>query len=310
MRNGRDKRRVKGVPREVELARIKEETSRKRRRRIVGWVASIGLLTTLATATLPNVITRIKDPIKAEQTVRISFEEALNNPNLRQTYLRQVADPLIKDVEQEFDAQGFIGRIVYDPNFEILEETSKKGLRKFAGDPKKEAYFRSTLRSIEEAREDREFGHLGQTFLPSTEACKRNPSDIHIGNLTFERAIVASEEDLKAIFDHELFHGVVYFRGMPIKKGLVNLNPKKDASMINPELISICDEVLAYHRELGLIEKGVRRVSSLFRQRTIATYNDFYLRLKAFTEVNNGSPEATFARGVLGSLEYHPGPRR
>lgn len=243
---------------------------------------------------------------------KIFFEDAVENPELRQKYLTQRAAIFISALEQEHNTK-LVGQIIYDPEYRKLDDFCREVIEIYSNDSRKLAYFRDYLKSNQDHRIGDKELHLGKTILPTANFAQGETSDIYLPKEFFDPELIASEDELLSILDHELNHAIIGNKGIPIKQYMRikhGLDNTLDATNLNDNLSLACHEVIAYHFQLDLIENGTRRVRLIFRQRSINSYNREYQIVKSFADRNDDSFDSRFANALIDSLTYHPEPKR
>ncbi len=243
---------------------------------------------------------------------KIFFEDAVENPELRQKYLTQRAAIFISALEQKHNTR-LVEQIIYDPEYRQLDDLCREAIETYGNDSRKLAYFKSYLSGNQKHRiSDKEL-HLGKTILPTANISQAEPSDIYLPKEIFNSEWIDSEDELLSIIDHELNHALIGNKGLPIKHDVRmkhGLDDTLDATSLNDDLSLACHEVIAYHFQLALIENGTRRVRPVFRQRLVNSYNREYQIVKSFADRNDSSFDSRFANALIDSLTYHPGPKR
>jgi len=246
-----------------------------------------------------------------EQKVIVSFEQAKSNENLRQEYIQQKAISLILNLELQHNTK-LVNKVVYDPQYRQLDEVCQEAIKIYSDDPRKVAYFRNNLLGNNYHRIISDSKCLGVTILSTADFAQGEASNIYVPKELFDAELIASEDELLSVLDHELYHTIVNNKGLPLKN---DVRAKYDiisfeVTGLSLDLTAAWLEVVAYNSQLENIENGTRKVRPVFRQRLINSYNRQYQIVKSFADVNDDSFDSRFANALIDSLTYHPGPKR
>lgn len=229
--------------------------------------------------------TEIKPEIKQKQTLeQITFEQAKLNHSLRQQYLDQVLEN--KDKIGEGTWYSF-ERLIYDPNFEKLEEYSRS-----VGNSEKSTIEKTGITKVSET------GYAG-TILITKEKGKKYPSFYHercFSNLTEEELLscIDKESSIAYMSASRKLPGYLYERGFKYK-----FTGKEST-----ETFDLCIEAIGYDMQVQIIIAGRRKINKWFEQGIIKAYYKIYEKLKEISEQNK--EDSDLAKEVIKALGYTP----
>lgn len=219
-----------------------------------------------------------KNEPSINERVQISFEQAKNTADLRQSYLNQLFKKKDSVGVEGWDS---FASFVYDPNF---SELTKLQIRKGGN---------NASRINEYSPEN------GLIRLISTPYFgERNvPLSSYFDKAAFK--FCQTEDELLSCLDNESFHAHIFHTG---KAHISTELPDKDSS---PQLIfDLMSELYSFEKQFFFIELGKRKVRREFIEMFLLPANKLYQKLLIIAEQNDR--EGAFAKFIKQALESRP----